>query len=185
LDAQSAEDARRFRLDAGHDETGSPGPRLAYVPLRRADSSRHVRQGARDRDDARATCRPLPGSQAAPSRARLYQGSGASLVSMPSAHFDASAVVHTRSSSRRSPDPLPGGPFPQRSPPRRLTGAACGGLGSPPARRTRRADLHHRHSALRVNDLLHRQPSVFRTHHLTGASCCDVGCVAKPLSQLG
>src|SRR5262249_60639807 len=47
--------------------------------------------------------------------------------------IDASAVVHTRSSSRRPPDPLTAGLFPQRSPPRLLTGAACGGLGSPPA----------------------------------------------------
>ena len=53
--------------------------------------------------------------------------------------IDASAVVHTRSSSRRPPDPLTAGLFPQRSPPRLLTGAACGGLSSPPARRTRRA----------------------------------------------
>ena len=47
--------------------------------------------------------------------------------------IDASAVVHTRSSSRRTPDPLTAGLLPQRSPPRLLTGAACGGLGSPPA----------------------------------------------------
>src|SRR5215813_5907277 len=32
--------------------------------------------------------------------------------------------------------------FPQRSPPRLLTAAACGGLGSTPDRRTRRALLH-------------------------------------------
>src|SRR5947207_7150312 len=53
--------------------------------------------------------------------------------------IDASAVVHTRSSSRHPPDPLTAGLLPQRSPPRLFTGAACGGLGSPPARRTRRA----------------------------------------------
>src|SRR5690242_12294946 len=47
--------------------------------------------------------------------------------------IDASAVVHTRSSSRRPPDPLTAGLSPQRSPPRLLTDAACGGLGSPPA----------------------------------------------------
>jgi hypothetical protein len=47
--------------------------------------------------------------------------------------IDASAVVHTRSSSRRTPDPLTAGLFLQRSPPRLLTGAACSGLGSPPA----------------------------------------------------
>ena len=70
--------------------------------------------------------------------------------------IDASAVVHTRSSSRRTPDPLTAGLFPQRSPPRLLTGAACGGLGSPPARRTRRTYLHHWHSTVRAGDLLHR-----------------------------
>lgn len=51
------------------------------------------------------------------------------------------------------------GPSPQRSPPRLLTDAACGGLGSPPARRTRRTYLHHWHSTARVNDLLHRHHS--------------------------
>ena len=71
-------------------------------------------------------------------------------------HFDASPVVHSRSSSRRAPDPLTAGLFPQRSPPRLLTGAACGGLGSPPARRTRRTYLHHWHSTVRAGDLLHR-----------------------------
>jgi hypothetical protein len=70
--------------------------------------------------------------------------------------IDASAVVHARSSSRRTPDPLIAGLFPQRSPPRLLTGAACGGLGSPPARRTRRTCLHHWHSTVRAGDLLHR-----------------------------
>src|SRR5680860_1278217 len=53
--------------------------------------------------------------------------------------LDASAVVHTRSSSRRTPDPVTPGLFPQRSPRRLLTDAASGGLGSPPARRARRA----------------------------------------------
>src|SRR5207253_5449168 len=42
------------------------------------------------------------------------------------------------------------------SPPRLLTGAACGGLGSPPARRTRRTYLHHWHSTVHAGDLLHR-----------------------------
>jgi len=53
--------------------------------------------------------------------------------------FDASAVVHARSSSRRAPDPVSPGLFPGRSPQRLFTAAAPGGLGSPPARRTRRA----------------------------------------------
>src|SRR5665213_2015750 len=64
--------------------------------------------------------------------------------------FDASAVVYTCSSSRHSPDPVLPGLFPKRSPPRLLTVAASGGLGSPPARRTRRVDLHHWHSTVRA-----------------------------------
>ena len=78
--------------------------------------------------------------------------------------FDASAVVHTRSSSRHTPDPLTTGLFLQRSPPQLLTGAACSGLGSPPARRTRRANPHHQHSTLRATNLLHQQHSTIRTH---------------------
>src|SRR6266496_4642727 len=69
--------------------------------------------------------------------------------------FDASAVVHTCSSSRRSPDPVLPGLFPERSPRRLLTAAAPGGLGSPPARRAQRANLHHWHSTVRAGDLLH------------------------------
>jgi hypothetical protein len=81
--------------------------------------------------------------------------------------FDASTVVHSRSSSRRTPD-RSWRPFPQRSPPRLLTAAACGGLGSPPDRRSRRAFLHHRHSTVHDNDLLHRHHSPFRTHRIIG-----------------
>ena len=44
---------------------------------------------------------------------------------------------------------------PQRSPPRLLTDAACGGLESPPPRRPRRTYLHHWHSTDRADDLLH------------------------------
>ena len=77
-------------------------------------------------------------------------------VSMPSLfRFDASAVVHTCSSSHRTPAPLPARRQPQRSPPRLLTDAACGGLESPPARRPRRTYPHHWHSTDRADDLLH------------------------------
>src|SRR6476661_1446561 len=119
-------------------------------------------------NDATADCHPPgrhagrllahstpPGSDAPSSRGHLTTP-----VSMPSFYsFDASAVVHTRSSSRRPPDPLTAGLQPQRSPPRLLTDAACGGLSAPPARRTRRANLHHRHSTSRSGDLLHRHHS--------------------------
>ena len=54
---------------------------------------------------------------------------------------------HTRPATARR--------HPQRSPPRLLTDAACGGLESPPARRPRRTYLHHWHSTDRADDLLH------------------------------
>ena len=82
--------------------------------------------------------------QAAP-RLRTHRGGPLSRdhpqipVSMPSLfRFDASAVVHTCSSSHRTPAPLTARRQPQRSPPRLLTDAACGGLESPPPRRPRR-----------------------------------------------
>ena len=99
--------------------------------------------------------------QAAP-RLRAHRGEPLSRdhpqipVSMPSLfRFDASAVVHTCSSSHRIPAPLTARRQPQRSPPRLLTDAACGGLESPPARRPRRTYLHHWHSTDRADDLLH------------------------------
>ena len=99
--------------------------------------------------------------QAAP-RLRAHRGGPLSRdhpqipVSMPSLfRFDASAVVHTCSSSHRTPAPLTARRHPQRSPPRLLTDAACGGLESPPARRPRRTYPHHCHSTDRADDLLH------------------------------
>ena len=77
--------------------------------------------------------------------------------------IDASAVVHARSSSHRIPDPLTAGLFLQRSPPRLLTGAACSGLGSPPARRTRRTCLHHWHSTVH-SATFYIASLPFRTH---------------------
>lgn len=87
--------------------------------------------------------------------------------------FDASAVVYSCSSSRRIPDSLEGELFPQRSPPRLLTDAACGGLRPPPAGRSRGAIPHlwcsiTRHlwcSITRRVDLLHRSLLVFVSHN--------------------
>ena len=108
--------------------------------------------------------------QAAP-RLRAHRGEPLSRdhpqipVSMPSLfRFDASAVVHTCSSSHRTPAPLTARRQPQRSPPRLLTDAACGGLESPPARRPRRTYLHHWHSTDRADHLLHHHHFPFRTH---------------------
>src|SRR5437773_1360654 len=110
-------------------------------PLHRAPPGQHAGHPLAEGTHARAF---VPGIRRSP---------GFDAIVPP---IDASAVVHTRSSSRRPPDPLTAGLFPQRSPPRLLTGAACGGLGSPPARRTRRTYLHHWHSTVRTGDLLHR-----------------------------
>ena len=63
---------------------------------------------------------------------------------------------------------------PQRSPPRLLTDAACGGLESPPARRPRRTYLHHWHSTDRADDLLHHHHFPFRTHVGAGNSAVVV-----------
>ena len=115
-----------------------------------AMSSRHLYTGHR-----RGHIQPAP-------RLRAHRGEPLSRdhpqipVSMPSLFgFDASAVVHTCSSSHRTPAPLTARRQPQRSPPRLLTDAACGGLGSPPARRPRRTYLHHWHSTDRADDLRH------------------------------
>ena len=124
-----------------------------------ATSSRHLYTGHHQGNTqaapwlrARSTRAFVPGSEVAP-------GSDAIFLL-----FDASAVVRSCSSSRRLPAPVKPGLFPQRSRPRLLTGAACGGLGPPPARRARRANLHHWHSTPHVVDLLHRRHSAFRTH---------------------
>ena len=70
--------------------------------------------------------------------------------------FDTSAVVHSRSPSRSTPD-ASSAPFPSRSPPRLIHRAACGGLKSLPAGRLRRAippsPVQHRNHQ---RDLLHR-----------------------------
>jgi hypothetical protein len=72
---------------------------------------------------ARRARRPPPGRGRARLGAPLSRGPLPSPVSMPSLGcFDASAVVHTCSSSRRSPDPLVAGLLRSRFPPRILTG---------------------------------------------------------------
>ncbi len=74
--------------------------------------------------------------------------------------IDASAVVHTRSSSRRTPDPLTASLFRNRFPPRLLTGMTLRRFGSPActanpeglppslAQHGRSDDLLHRHHSL-------------------------------------
>ena len=64
------------------------------------------------------------------------------VLTSPNPHFDASAAVRLRSPLSTVPAGIIVPTFPQRSPPLLLTTAACGGLGSAPDRRTRRALLH-------------------------------------------
>src|SRR5689334_12198916 len=142
LAAKTTSPGRRYRGDRF--SCSMPAP---------AASSRHLYTGHRQ-----SSTQAAPWLRARPRRrVPLFPGvrrsPGCDAIVPP---IDASAVVHTRSSSRRPPDPLTAGLFPQRSPPRLLTGAACGGLGSPPARRTRRTYLHHWHSTVHAGDLLHR-----------------------------
>ena len=101
-----------------------------------ATSSRHLYTGHH-----RGHIQPAP-------RLRAHRGEPLSRdhpqipVSMPSLfRFDASAVVHTCSSSHRTPAPLTARRQPQRSPPRLLTDAACGGLESRPFARNDRNAL--------------------------------------------
>jgi len=76
---------------------------------------------------------------------------------------DASAEVHTCSSSRRSPRPLTGGPLPRSPPspaPERRLAATIGALrlhGEPGG-----PLLHHWRGTVRADDLLHRHPVPFR-----------------------
>src|SRR5713101_7688723 len=109
-----------------------------------ATSSRHLYTGHHQGGG-----QGCPLIEGAPLGAPLSRGSRTTPVSMPSLFVSMRQQWYrTCSSSRRSPDPLVAGLFPQRSPPRLLTAAAWGGLGSPPARRTRRVYLHHWHGTL-------------------------------------
>jgi hypothetical protein len=123
-----------FRLAVGSEATGSPIP---CQRLRRAHAT--YTPGT-----ARAAGREAPWLRDTP-WARLCPGEEPKISGFDAIFwtFDASAVVRSCSSSRRSPYPLVAGLLPQRSLRRLLTAAACGGLGSPPARRARRANLHH------------------------------------------
>jgi len=125
LAAKTTSPGRRYRGDRF--SCSMPAP---------AASSRHLYTGHRQ-----SSTQAAPWLRARPRRrVPLFPGvrrsPGCDAIVPP---IDASAVVHTRSSSRRPPDPLTAGLFPQRSPPRLLTGAACGSLGSPPALASRRA----------------------------------------------
>ena len=142
-----------------------------------ATSSRHLYTG---RHQGHTQAAPWLGAREVP-RSPLSRGPGPILgFGAVLKVFDASAVVHTRSSSRRSPDPVLPGLFPKRSPRRLLTAAASGGLGSPPARRTRRANLHHWHSTVRAGGFYVTITllSGHTTSHFPRPRRVDFGCVS-------
>ena len=131
-------------------------------PSRDQPAHRPIAAGRRYRDDRFSCSMPAPATSSRHLYSGHHQGNTQAVPWLRAHHpgralvpgarippgfdaiigaFDASAVVQTRSSSRRSPDPLTAGRLPQRSPPRLLTTAACGGLGSRPAGRTRRTSI--------------------------------------------
>jgi hypothetical protein len=121
------------------DSPGGPRARPALSPVAGSSGDRFPRSA---RDPASSSRHLYAGHHLASRQvpARLVPGSSTHPgFDAVSTCFDTSTVVHSRSSSRRSPDPILVGPCPQRSPPRLLTDAACGGLTPPPAGRRRRA----------------------------------------------
>ncbi len=148
-----------FRLAVTIGATGSPVP---CQRLRRAHATSTP-------DTARTATRQPPDPQRPNQKARLHPGNY--LLPRFRCHRSPFRCVNSGSLTfvffvaHLTPH---SGPFPQRSRPRLLTAAACGGLGSPPDRRSRRANLHHRHSTVHDNDLLHRHHSPFRTHQMFG-----------------
>ena len=119
--SRSAGQVRPFQLAAGIGATGSPVP---CQRLRRVHAT-FTRHGAPPGPHAgRSLVEGTPIRPLSPGRVPS-PGFDADLTS-----FDASAVVHACSPSRRSPDPVLPGLFPERSRRRLLTAAPPGGLGS-------------------------------------------------------
>jgi hypothetical protein len=118
----------RPRPTAGSTATGRPrahGDRFPRSTPEPRPSSRRLHAG-HHLTNQQAPVRLNPGATALP-RFRCHLS-----------RFDTSSAVHSRSPSWPTPDALKGAPFPQRSAPRLLTDAPCGGLQPPPAGRLRR-----------------------------------------------
>ena len=113
------------------------------------------------------TCRmPLGPSQASP---ELIPEEGSPPgFDITSSAFDTSSTVCFRSPLSTLPAGIIVPAFPQRSPPRYLTAAACGGLRSAPDCRTRRALLHLSYSCaspvLMAMLVTHDPSQTFRRH---------------------
>src|SRR5215469_10775755 len=96
--------------------------------------------------------------------------------------FDTSSTVCLRSPLSTLPAGIIVPAFPQRSPPRRLIAAACGGLGSAPDCRTRRTFLHLSYSyappfgpAMLVSHDPHRNCAIYRPANTTLGSSLRTG----------
>jgi len=103
---------RPFRLAVSIETTGSP------VPCQRPQRA----HATYTPDTTRATRRQLPGWGNATNGVPLSRGMRSSRFRCHQEPFDASAVVHSCSSSRCLPDPLIADRFRSRFPPRLLTG---------------------------------------------------------------
>jgi hypothetical protein len=117
-----------------HQGAGSIGATGSHVPCKSPGQAR----AASMPDAVRAVSRLPPDLSRSPDHAP---------VSTPLRKI---TTRHQRFAHARLPDPhltrSPPRLFPQRSPPRHLTDAACGGLEPPPAGRPRRTYLHLLHS---------------------------------------
>jgi hypothetical protein len=117
--------------------TNDRGPKPLHWPPASARRQVHTFHTRAQTKLAPPPCRRPPGQSTGSRQARpgpVLQTRFRSHLSV----FDTSSVDRSRSPSWPTPDALTGTPFPQRSPPRLLTAAACGGLRPPPAGRPRR-----------------------------------------------
>jgi hypothetical protein len=158
----------RTRDDRFPRSTPKPGP-----------SSRHLHAG-RHLGSKQVSPRPIPGQDSKP---------GFAVVS---GVFDTSSVVRLRSPPWPTPDALHGAPFPQRSAPRLLTDAPCGGLRPSPAGRPRRptdptagpsiSDAAPHQSARPSTS---RPPHAFAAHGSRSPSPAPSGTGARPARSAG
>ena len=132
------------RTTAGHNRsTGRPRARTtgSHVPHQSPDQAR----AAFMPDTAWPISRHPPGSS---------RGNDSTPVSMSSSRFDTSSVVRSRSPSWPTPDALTARLFPQRSAPRLLTAAPCGGLRASPCRAA--AEDHQPNNSRPPSPMQHR-----------------------------
>ena len=131
-----------------------------------ATSSRHLYTGHRQgHTQAAPWLRASPSGRAFVPGKAVDPGSDATVQSL-----DASAVVHTRSSSRRTPDPLTAGLLRSRFSPRLLTDMTLRWFGSPACTANPEGQPPSLAQHGRAGDLLHRH------HFLSGHTPLEIDC---------